>query len=283
MVQFNAESAKGGANNTAHILTDMFSKAATVRMARQLLWKRQTRASTATATKNAVVLLSGGLDSATALAMAISEGFRVHTLAFDYQQRHRHELSAAKRIASYLGAVDHRVAQVDVGVFGGSALTDKALHVPKGRSTSEMLGKIPITYVPARNTLFLSYGLALAESIGASEIYIGANAIDYSGYPDCRAEFFQSFQQVADIGTKAGVEGKGAPRIRVPLLHWTKKEIISKGLELGVDYGMTHSCYDPTNSEGKPCGECDSCILRAEAFTGLGFKMDPAMEAFLEK
>ena len=238
--------------------------------------------SNATASRSAVVLLSGGLDSATALAMAIDEGFRVHTLSFDYHQRHRHELNAAAKIASHLGAVDHRVAHVDVGIFRGSALTDKSIHVPKGRSSAEMMGEIPITYVPARNTLFLSYGLAMAESLGASHIYIGANAVDYSGYPDCRAEFFQSFQQVADTGTKAGVDGAGAPQIKAPLLHWTKKQIIERGLQLGVDYSMTHSCYDP-GIDGRPCGECDSCILRAEAFTGLGFKMDPVMESFLRQ
>lgn len=230
--------------------------------------------------RSAIVLLSGGLDSATALAIAIAEGFHAHTLSFNYNQRHQHELHAAAQIASKLGVAQHRVASVDVGVFGGSALTDRELTVPKARLKTDMSnGCIPITYVPARNTLFLSYGLALAESVGATDIYIGANAVDYSGYPDCRPEFFQSFQQLADVGTKAGVERNAAPRIRAPLLHWTKRQIIEKGLELGVDYSMTHSCYDPA-ANGRPCGSCDSCILRAEAFTELGFKMDPAIEAY---
>lgn len=231
--------------------------------------------------KSAVVLLSGGLDSATALAIARSEGFRTHTLSFDYQQRHRHELVAAAHLAKALGSADHRVAFVDVSIFGGSALTDHNIAVPKARNPAEMAtGEIPVTYVPARNTLFLSYALALAESVKASEIYIGANAVDYSGYPDCRPEFFKAFQELAELATKAGVENNGAPRIRAPLLHWTKKQIIEKGLQLGVDFGMTHSCYDPDVETGKPCGKCDSCILRAEAFTQLGFAMDPAMERF---
>lgn len=234
--------------------------------------------------KAAVVLLSGGLDSATALAIARSEGFRTHTLSFDYSQRHRHELAAAAKLAKALGSVDHRVAAVDVSVFGGSALTDGKLAVPKARSSAEMAtGVIPVTYVPARNTLFLSYALALAESLEASEIYIGANAVDYSGYPDCRPEFFKAFQEMAEVGTRAGVERDGAPRIRVPLLHWTKREIIEKGLQLGVDFAMTHSCYDPDVDSGRPCGACDSCILRAEAFTELGFVMDPAIERFVKE
>lgn len=234
--------------------------------------------------KSAVVLLSGGLDSATALAIARSEGFRIHTLSFDYKQRHRHELAAAAKLAKALGSSDHRVASVDVSIFAGSALTDRMLAVPKARSSAEMaVGQIPVTYVPARNTLFLSYALALAESIGASEIYIGANAVDYSGYPDCRPEFFRAFQELAELGTRAGVEREGAPRIRAPLLHWTKRQIIEKGLQLGVDFGMTHSCYDPDVVTGKPCGACDSCILRAEAFTELGFAMDPAIERFVKE
>lgn len=234
---------------------------------------------------SAVVLLSGGLDSATALAMAKAEGFQLHTLSFDYQQRHRHELKAAAQLAAVHGSIDHRVANVDVSIFQGSALTDMNIQVPKMRNSNEMSNDgIPITYVPARNTLFLSYGLAMAESVGASDIYIGANAIDYSGYPDCRPEYFNAFQKVAHIGTKVGVEGNnGGPRIRAPLLYWTKTEIIQKGLELGVDFGMTHSCYDPQDADGQPCGRCDSCILRAEAFTQLGFKMDPVMERFQKK
>lgn len=230
--------------------------------------------------KSAVVLLSGGLDSATTLAIALSEGLRVTTLSFDYQQRHRHELTAAAEVAASHGVRDHRVAHVDAGVFTGSALTDVRLSVPKARTSDNMAtGSIPVTYVPARNTLFLSYALALAESLHASDIYIGANAVDYSGYPDCRPEFFRVFQKLADVGTKAGVERAAAPRIRAPLLHYTKKQIIERGLELGVDYALTHSCYDPGHA-GQPCAQCDSCILRAEAFTQLGFAMDPVVERF---
>lgn len=242
---------------------------------------RNAASMTSSSEKFAVVLLSGGLDSATSLAIARSEGFHVHTLSFDYQQRHRHELHAAARLADALGSVHHRVASIDVSIFKGSALTDSTIRVPKARSSAEMgHGPIPVTYVPARNTIFLSYALALAESIGASDIYIGANAVDYSGYPDCRPEYFKAFQQLADLGTKAGVENNGAPRIRAPLLHWTKRQIIEKGLELGVDFAMTHSCYDPDTVSGRPCGLCDSCILRTEAFTELGFAMDPAMERY---
>lgn len=230
--------------------------------------------------RSAVVLLSGGLDSATTLAIALSEGLRVTTLSFDYRQRHRHELAAAAELAAAHGVTDHRVAQVDPGVFGGSALTDATIAVPKERSTGDMSIKaIPVTYVPARNTLFLSYALALAESLAASYIYIGANAVDYSGYPDCRPEFFRVFQKLADVGTKAGVEHAAAPRIQAPLLHLSKKQIIERGLELGVDYGLTHSCYDP-GPLGQPCTRCDSCILRAAAFTELGFTLDPVVERF---
>lgn len=230
--------------------------------------------------RSAVVLLSGGLDSATTLAIALSEGLRVTTLSFDYRQRHRHELSAAAELAATHGVTDHRVAQVDPGIFSGSALTDATITVPKERSYSDMSTKsIPVTYVPARNTLFLSYALALAESLAASDIYIGANAVDYSGYPDCRPEFFSVFQKLADVGTKAGVEHAAAPRIRAPLLHLSKKQIIERGLQLGVDYGLTHSCYDP-GPFGHPCTRCDSCILRAAAFTELGFTIDPVVERF---
>lgn len=244
-------------------------------------YQRRVSASAAHPQRSAVVLLSGGLDSATALAIARSEGFRTHTLSFDYAQRHRHELQAAARLADALGSATHRVASVDVSVFAGSALTDSSVAVPKARTTADMgTGPIPDTYVPARNTLFLSYALALAESVGASDIYIGANAVDYSGYPDCRPEYFKAFQHLAELGTRAGVERDGAPRIRVPLLHWTKRQIIEKGLQLGVDFAMTHSCYDPDPVTGRPCGSCDSCILRAEAFTQLGFAMDPAIERF---
>ncbi|PXF48575.1 7-cyano-7-deazaguanine synthase [Gracilariopsis chorda] len=229
--------------------------------------------------KSAVVLLSGGLDSATTLAIARSEGLSAQTLCFDYNQRHRHEISAAAKISKQLGALSHRVARVDTGIFSQSALTDTNIAVPKHRSTNDMQASIPETYVPARNILFLSYALALAESIQASYIYIGANAVDYSGYPDCRPQFFECFQRVADVGTRAGVQSHAAPQIRAPLLHWTKRQIIQRGLQLGVDYSMTHSCYDP-GPDGRPCTGCDSCILRAEAFTELGFRMDPALERF---
>lgn len=237
-------------------------------------------ACTSRAVKSAVVLLSGGLDSATALAIARADGFRTLALSFDYGQRHRHELGAAAAQARLLGAAAHRVARVDAALFAGSALTDRAVAVPKARAAADMpRAPIPATYVPARNTLFLSYALALAESHGATDIYIGANAVDYSGYPDCRPEFFRAFQHLAAVGTKAGVERGAAPTIRVPLLHCTKTQIIERGLALGVDYAMTHSCYDP-EAHGRPCGRCDACTLRADAFTQLGFAMDPAMERF---
>lgn len=230
----------------------------------------------------AIVLLSGGLDSATTLALAISEGHTVITLSFDYGQRHRHELQAASIVSTTLGAADHRVARVDPQVFGNShslSVTPETIPVPKSDSFTQS-ATIPSTYVPARNILFLSYGLALAESLSAKDIFIGANAVDYSGYPDCRPEFFKAFQQVIDVGTKAGVELNGeGPVVRAPLLHWSKRDIIRKGLELGVDFSMTHSCYDP-GLNGKPCTRCDSCILRADAFTQLGFTVDPVVEKF---
>lgn len=228
--------------------------------------------------KSAVVLLSGGLDSATAMAVAREQGYQLHALSFDYHQRHRYELQAATRVANSLGAASHRIATLDVGLFAGSALTDTTIHVPKMRSIQDMSSHIPNTYVPARNILFLSYALAIAESINAQAIFIGANAVDYSGYPDCRPEFFDAFQKTAQLGTKVGVQG-AAPVVRAPLLHWSKRRIIETGLELGVDFGITHSCYDPERS-GRPCGRCDSCILRAGAFTELGFAADPAVERF---
>ena len=211
-----------------------------------------------------VVLLSGGLDSATTAAIAKSEGFRVHALSFSYGQRHSFELEAARRVAESLGVAEHRVATIDLRVFGGSALTDD-IEVPKGRDSEEMAHGIPVTYVPARNTIFLSFALAWAEVLGASDIFIGVNALDYSGYPDCRPEFIRAFEQMANLATKAGVEGRQRLKIHAPLMHLTKVQIIRRGMELGVDYGLTSSCYDPSPG-GKPCGQCDSCFLRRKGF-----------------
>lgn len=216
------------------------------------------------------MLLSGGLDSATALAMARDAGFEVFALSFDYGQRHRVELSRAAEQAALQGAV-HRTAHVDLRAFGGSALTD-SIEVPKDRDEAAMGGDIPITYVPARNTVFLSFALAWSEVLGAEAIYIGANAIDYSGYPDCRPEFLEAYERMANLATKAGVEGHGV-KIVAPLLNLTKAQIIQEGLRLGVEYGKTSSCYDPS-PEGKPCGRCDSCVLRAKGFAEAG-AVDP--------
>jgi 7-cyano-7-deazaguanine synthase len=214
----------------------------------------------------AVVLLSGGLDSATALAIARTDGFACHALSFAYGQRHAIELDAARRVAAALGAVEHKVATIDLRLFGGSALTSD-VPVPKDRA--DMSSGVPITYVPARNTIFLSFALAWAEVLDSSDIYIGVNALDYSGYPDCRPEYIAAFQTMADLATRAGVEGRQRLRIRTPLLHWTKAEIIRRGLELGVDYSLTTSCYDP-GPAGAACGHCDSCVLRARGFAEVG-------------
>ena len=211
--------------------------------------------------KRAVVLVSGGLDSATTMAIANRDGFRAHALSFDYGQRHKLELEAAKRVARSLGAADHRIAQIDLRIFGGSALTGE-MAVPKNRETKT--DSIPVTYVPARNTIFLSYALAWCEALGAADIFIGANAIDYSGYPDCRPEFISAFERLAGLATKAGVEGVKF-QIHAPLISMSKADIIRKGAELGVDFSITHSCYDPT-AEGLACGECDSCRLRLAGF-----------------
>jgi len=223
-------------------------------------------------TKRAAVLLSGGLDSATVLAIARSQGFELYALSFSYGQRHVWELEAAARVAAAIGVKKHRVAQIDLRIFGGSALTDE-IDVPKGRSTDEMAHGIPITYVPARNTIFLSFALAWAEVLGSSDIFIGVNALDYSGYPDCRPEFIEAFEGMANLATKAGVEGRQALKIHTPLIAMSKAEIIRKGIELGVDYGLTSSCYDPSAS-GEPCGECDSCLLRRKGFLENGIE-DP--------
>jgi 7-cyano-7-deazaguanine synthase len=217
--------------------------------------------------KRAVVLLSGGIDSTTTLAMAIADGYEAYALSFDYGQRHQIETEAARRVANSLGAKEHRIAKIDLRVFGGSALTDD-VDVPKQRSEKEIAHGIPITYVPARNTIFLSYALAWAELIPADHIFLGVNAIDYSGYPDCRPEFIKAFETLANLGTKAGVEGRRF-QIHAPLIRFSKAEIIRKAVELGVDLSLTHSCYDPT-SEGFACGECDSCLLRLKGFREAG-------------
>jgi len=216
----------------------------------------------------AVVLLSGGLDSATVLAIARREGFECYALSFRYGQRHASELEAARRVACALGAAEHRIAEIDLRAFGGSALTSE-IAVPKGRAPEEMAHGIPITYVPARNTIFLSFALAWAEVLGASDIFIGVNALDYSGYPDCRPEFIEAFEKMANLATKAGVEGRQKLRIHTPLIAMTKAEIIRRGIALGVDYGLTSSCYDP-GPEGQPCRQCDSCLLRAKGFRECG-------------
>ncbi len=217
--------------------------------------------------KKAVVLLSGGLDSATCLAVARDAGFSCHALSVDYGQRHGPELEAARRVARALGAVEHRVVRLDLRAFGGSALTDD-IDVPHPGSVEAIGREIPVTYVPARNTIFLSLGLAWAEVLGAADLFIGANALDYSGYPDCRPAFLEAFERVANLGTKAGVEGRRF-RIHAPLLRLTKAQIIRKGLDLGVDYALTLSCYDP-DPRGRACGRCDSCLLRKKGFAEAG-------------
>jgi 7-cyano-7-deazaguanine synthase len=218
-------------------------------------------------TRTAVVLLSGGLDSATVLAIARSEGFEIIALSFRYGQRHGVEIVAAQSIARAAGVLRHVIVDIDLRVFGASALTSD-VAVPKGRTASEMSHGIPITYVPARNTIFLSYALALAEVSMADNIYIGVNALDYSGYPDCRPEYIEAFEQMANLATKAGVEGRHLT-IHTPLMHQTKGEIIARGLKLGVDYAATLSCYDP-DASGAACGECDSCQLRLRGFAEAG-------------
>jgi 7-cyano-7-deazaguanine synthase len=223
--------------------------------------------------RKCVVLLSGGLDSATTLAIARDEGFTCHALTVRYGQRHAVELEAAARVARHLGAKEHKVVGVDLGAIGGSSLTDQ-IEVPKDRAEAEMAGEIPPTYVPARNTIMLALALAYAEVLGASDIFVGVNAVDYSGYPDCRPEFVAAFQELANKATKAGVEGARFT-VHAPLIHLTKPQIIQRGLDLGVDYGLTHSCYDPGES-GRPCGRCDSCLIRMKAFADLGLD-DPAL------
>lgn len=223
--------------------------------------------------KKAVVLLSGGLDSATILAIARSEGFRLFALTFSYGQRHQREIEAAKRIARSLGAVEHRLINLDLAAFGGSALTDPNIEVPKDRADLANPDKIPPTYVPARNTIFLSYALAWAEVLGAFDIFIGVNSTDYSGYPDCRPKFITAFKRLANLAAAAAVQGRGQYRIHTPVMYMTKAQIILTGKKLGVDYSLTHSCYDPDES-GRSCGRCDSCRLRLKGFAEAGLK-DP--------
>jgi 7-cyano-7-deazaguanine synthase len=212
--------------------------------------------------------LSGGLDSATVLAIAKAEGYERYALSFSYGQRHAWELEAAKRVAASVGVAQHRIANIDLRAFGGSALTAD-IDVPKGREPEEMAHGIPITYVPARNTIFLSFALAWAEVLGSSNIFLGVNALDYSGYPDCRPEFVAAFEQLANLATKAGVEGQQKLKIHTPLISLSKAEIIRKGMELGVDYSLTSSCYDPS-AAGEPCGACVSCLLRQKGFREIG-------------
>ena len=229
--------------------------------------------------KAAVVLLSGGLDSATVLAMAKSQGYEVFALSFSYGQRHSWELEAAKRVAQSQGVRDHKIATIDLRVFGGSALTDN-IDVPKGRTVDEMSHGIPITYVPARNTIFLSFALAWAEVLGSSDIFIGVNVLDYSGYPDCRPEYIEAFERMANLATKAGVEDRQELKIHTPLITLSKAEIIRLGIELGVDYSVTSSCYDPAPN-GQPCGRCDSCLLRLKGFRDNGID-DPLQYQVVE-
>ncbi len=227
----------------------------------------------------AVVLLSGGLDSATVLAEAKASGFEIYALTVLYGQRHLVERDAARKVARAIGVVRHVEQTIDLRAFGGSALTDD-IAVPKDRDEPSMSEGIPVTYVPARNTIFLSLALAWAESLGAFDIYIGVNCVDYSGYPDCRPEYLKAFETLANLATKAGVEGTGRFRVHAPLILMGKERIIARGLELGVDYGNTHSCYDPT-PDGRSCGRCDSCVLRLAAFARLGL-MDPIAYASVE-
>lgn len=226
------------------------------------------------ADREAVVLLSGGLDSATTLAIARSEGRACHALTFHYGQRHRREVEAAARVARFLGTVEHRVIEIDLAAFGGSALTDARIDVPKDRpDLEEETSAIPPTYVPVRNTIFLSYALAWAEVLGVFDLFIGVNSTDYSGYPDCRAEFIAAYERMANLATAAAVEHRGCYRIHTPIISMTKGQIIRMGTELGLDYSLTHSCYDP-DRQGRSCGRCDSCRLRLKGFAEAGLR-DP--------
>jgi 7-cyano-7-deazaguanine synthase len=227
-----------------------------------------------TPNRKAVVLLSGGLDSATVLAIARHEGYDVHALSFRYGQRHTVELDAAVKVAAALGVARHVILDIDLRAFGGSALTDDSIAVPRHDSVDEVASDIPVTYVPARNTIFLSFALAWAETLDSSDVFIGVSALDYSGYPDCRPEYIAAFEQMANLATKAGVEGRQRLRIHTPLVQLTKAETIQRGIELGVDYSLTHSCYDP--AAGQPCGRCDACLLRRRGFAELGL-VDPML------
>ncbi|MBR9801544.1 7-cyano-7-deazaguanine synthase QueC [bacterium] len=225
------------------------------------------------APRKAVVLLSGGLDSSTTLAIAREQGFELWAISFDYGQKHRFELDAARRLAQAFDVKKHVIVKIDLGAFGGSALTSD-IEVPKDRSTDQMEAAIPITYVPARNTVFLSTALGWAETLDCSDLFIGVNAVDYSGYPDCRPEFVEAFTRLANLATKTGVEGTADWKVHAPLIDLTKAEIIRKGTALGVDYAMTHTCYDP-NEAGLACGHCDACQLRLQGFEQAGLS-DPA-------
>ena len=222
--------------------------------------------------RKAVILLSGGLDSSTCLAIAQKDGYELHSLSFRYGQRHEFEIGAAKKIAKSMEVKNHIVMNINLREFGGSALTDK-IEVPKNRNESDISSEIPVTYVPARNTIFLSFALAFAETIESNNIFIGVNALDYSGYPDCRPEYIEAFENMARLATKNSVESGDSINIHTPLIHLTKAEIIKKGMGLGVDYSNTHSCYDPFES-GDPCGECDACKLRLKGFQDNGL-IDP--------
>ncbi len=222
--------------------------------------------------KKAIVLISGGIDSTTVTAITKSQGFRLYALSFDYGQRHQYELLSAKKVAKYFGAVEHKIIKIDLKSFGGSALTDD-MDVTQNRNIEPISKDIPVTYVPARNTIFLSYALAWAEVLKAHDIFIGVSAVDYSGYPDCRPEYIEAYQKMADLATREGVEGRPI-KIHTPLIKMGKGEIIRKGIELGVDYSITHSCYSPT-PEGLACGRCDSCLLRKKGFKEADLE-DPA-------
>lgn len=228
------------------------------------------------ASKKAVVLVSGGIDSAATLALAAQEGFEAYALSFDYGQRHSLELEAARRVVKHIGASRHIIIRIDLRSFGGSALTSNA-DVPKGRDLARMSSEVPVTYVPARNTIFLSFALGWCEVLGAEDIFIGANAIDYSGYPDCRPEFLTEFERLAQVATREGTEGRARYRIHAPLIRMTKAEIIRAGAAAGVDFSLTHSCYDPS-PEGLACGACDSCLLRRKGFLEAGMT-DPTRYA----
>jgi len=226
--------------------------------------------------KQGVVLLSGGLDSTTVLGIAKAAGYKIYALSFDYGQRHSVELSSAMRVATSMGVAEHKIIKLDFRALGGSALTDE-IDVPKGRTEEDMGHDIPVTYVPARNTVFLSYALAWAETIKTGDIFVGVNALDYSGYPDCRPEFIEAYEKMANLATKEAVQDAVRIRIHTPLISLTKAEIIRKGLELGVDYSLTSSCYDPC-PDGQPCGSCDSCLLRQKGFDEVG-TIDPLIKS----